>query len=201
MNNRWDDVEDLLVACAQDDLEDTGEVQPALVAFAGDALRFIAWLRPFAKGAYAEPLIELFALAAPLDADRLAVSVAGRAWSLEDPIPPVSADADLRQRILLLHRCDGASGTLRARSTLHAFDLTADGVAWGERHELGSGEGWIPRALEVAIRTRDRLRAPDAEIGRQARRVVELGHALHVAPDVAHRPEAAPPPPRPRTTS
>jgi hypothetical protein len=184
MPNRWEDAEELLVAAAADDLREEGEVQPALVAFAGASLRFIAWVRPFEKGAYHQPLTELFALAAPLDCDRLMLSVAGRVWSLDDPIPPVSADADLRQRVLLVHVVDAADGPSRAFSVLHPFDLGAAGPQWGERRVLTSGEGWIPGALEAIVNGREQLRAPVRDIARQAARVVRLGHDLYFPPDV-----------------
>lgn len=194
MTNRWEDAEELLVAAADDDLCRGDTVQPAFVAFAGASLRFIAWLRPFAEGQHAEPLIELFALAGPLDCDRLMCSFAGRAWSLEDPIPPVTAGADLRQRVLVISAVDAADGDPRSWGAVHAFDLGTDGPTWGERRVLQGGEGWIPRAMEALVRRRDDMRAPLEEVARQARRVAALGHDLHLPPDMvallaAHAPE------------
>lgn len=43
-------------------------------------------------------MIELLALAMALEADRLVFATAGRLTSLDDPIPPVTDGADLRQR-------------------------------------------------------------------------------------------------------
>jgi hypothetical protein len=184
MANRWEDAEDLLVACAEDDLREEGTVQPALVAFAGASLRFVAWVRPFEKGRYAQPLTELFALAAPLDCDRLMLSMSGRAWSLDDPIPPVSREADLRQPVLLLYVVDGADPPTRRSGVMRPFDLGPDGPVWAERRVLGPGEGWIPQAMAAVVACRDRLRAPVEEIARQATRVARLGHDLHLPPDL-----------------
>ena len=184
MGNRWEDAEDLLVACADDDLREDGMVHPALVAFAGASLRFVAWLRAFPKGRYAQPLTELFALAAPLDCDRLMLSMSARAWSLDDPIPPVSPEADLRQQVLLLYVVDGAAPPVFRSAIMHPFDLGADGPVWGERRVLGAGEGWIPDAMAAIVAFRDRMRAPVEDIARQAARVVRLGHDLHLAPDL-----------------
>src|SRR5688572_44782 len=71
---RWNDAESFLLAEAAADLTDSDDVSPCLVAFSGDELLLVAFLRSFAKGEYADPLIELLALTAPLGADRLALS-------------------------------------------------------------------------------------------------------------------------------
>ncbi len=188
MAERWEDVDQLFVRTATSDLEYEGQVRPCLVAFAGAALRFIAFVRPFAKGQYADPLIELLALAGPLDADRLALSISGRAWSMEDPIPPVTAGADLRQRALVCEFVDGAYGRPRSRSVLHPFEYGGEQVAWGERIELpGGAQGWVAEVLRVAVRDRRKLAAPIDEIRKQAERCVRLGHDLYLSPPVAER--------------
>jgi hypothetical protein len=194
MANRWEDVEDLFLKTAEDDLLIDGVVQPALAAFAGDQLRFLAWLRWFPKGQYEEPFIELLSLAMPLDADRLAVSLSGRAWSLDDPIPPVTEDVDLRQRALVLHSVDGGRGRPRTTSVLRPFDLVDGRVEWGERLEQSNVAGWIPEALELSVRRRRRLATSVDEIRKQAERVVNLGHSLYLAPEVAARLLPAGPP-------
>ncbi|MGH3666294.1 MAG: hypothetical protein ACRDU8_09470 [Egibacteraceae bacterium] len=184
MINRWEDLEELLVAEASEDLRDSGEVRPALSAFRGDDLLFLAWLRPFATGAYADPLIELCALAMPLDADRLALSISGRVWSLDDPIPPVTEGADLRQRALVVHVVDGAGDTLQSHSAIHPYDLSHGDVSWAEPRRLEGGDGWICGALEIAVRDRARLRADAGEIRKQAARVDRLGHELYLPPEI-----------------
>lgn len=186
--NRWERAEELLVTCAEGDLQDTGEVGPALVAFRGEQLLFVAWLRPFEKGHYHEPMIELLALAMPLDADRLAVSFAGRAWSLEDPIVPVTPEADLRQRVHMVHLCDGWRGKPRTVSVMRPFEVDGGSVRWGEpQRSEGGVEGWVPECLAVAIETRGTLREPLPDIVAQAARVSMLGHDLYVSPELSER--------------
>lgn len=186
---QWDEVEQFMIAEAQRDLQAGGEVRPCFTAFAGETPLVLAFLRPFPKGGYHDPLIELIALAAPLDADRIKLSISGRAWSLDDPIPPVDPDfGDLRQRVLEIESVDGAAGRLRSGSALLPFNVVDGKVQWGEMMRLSSGEGWIPGALEMAVRTRHKFRgAPLHEIRKQAERCVILGHLVALGPTVAHR--------------
>jgi hypothetical protein len=187
MPNRWEGLEVLLVELAGDDLEACGEVRPMLAAYRGEEALFLAAVRPFPKGHYDDPLIELLALAMPLEADRLALSIAARAWSLNDPIPPVTEDADLRQRILMLHVVDDTVSPLRSVTTIYPFDLGPDGVSWGRPHDPGPGKGWIPRALELCVQGRHRLPSSDREIRKQADRVIWLGHRLYLSPKLEER--------------
>ena len=207
---RWADVERVLAGLARRELDGrelapgSETVTPILMAFAGETLRFVAYVREFDKGAYHAALIELLALAAPLDADRLAFCGSGRAWSLDDPVPPVTEDADLRQRVLWMELADGSHGRPRRSSVVLPYDLepqhsgsAADAVAvfaaqrvvWGERRVMPAAQGWIGSALECAVSTavRRRLRAPDVEIARQAARVESLGHRLYLEGTVALR--------------
>lgn len=187
-NSRWGDVEELLSSCAGSDLEQLGEVGPALVALRGEHLQFVAWLRPFDKGRYHDPLIELLALAMPLDVDRLALSIAGRAWSLEDPIPPVTEETDLRQRVHIMYLCDGSDGKPRMTSVLRPFELEGSSLRWGREQRTDDVvEGWVPEVLMVAVKDRRKLRAPLSEIRWQAIRVSALGHELFVSPELGER--------------
>lgn len=183
VGNRWEEAEELLVTVATEGLRAHREVQPALVAFAGAALRFVAWLRPFESGAYHAPMTELLALAAPLDCDRLMASFGGRAWSTEAP-PPVDEAADHRQRMIVIHAVDGSRGAPTATSALHPFEVHDGGVALGPRWDPGEPAGWVPEALAATVRARDRLRASWTDIARQAARVAGLGHQLYLPPDV-----------------
>lgn len=184
----WDDVEELLVGFAGDDLADTGEVGPALLACRGEDLVFLAFLRPFEKGCYADPMIELLALAMPLSADRIAVSMAGRAWSLDDPIPPVADGVDLRQRAVVIQAVDGSGQQLRAWGSLHPFDLEGRRVTWHDtlRHDE-LPEGWIGQALRASVTCREELVASSADIRQQAQRCIRLGHDLYLGEEVARR--------------
>src|SRR5687768_6452757 len=128
---RWDDVEAFLLAEATADLTDGEDVAPCLVAFDSNELLLVAFLRSFAKGEYADPLIELMALTGPLGADRLALSIAGRAWSLDDPVVPVVPEVgDLRQRVLAVHRIDGTGPQTTATTALHPFTRVDGEPRW-----------------------------------------------------------------------
>jgi hypothetical protein len=185
---QWDEMERFMVTEAERDLDAGGEIRPCFTAFAGEEPLVLAFLRPFPKGGYHDPLLELLALAAPLDADRLKLSISGRAWSMDDPIPPVDPDfGDLRQRVLEIESVDGTIGRPRSSSTLFPFDLVDGTVQWGETMRLGTGQGWIPGALKVAVRKRRKLRAPLDEIREQAERCVILGHLVALGPTVVDR--------------
>ena len=187
---RWDDVVEDLLGFAEDDLRRDGEVSPVLLAFSGEDERLVAWLRPFPKGAYHHPIGELLAITVPLGADRYAAMFSGRAWSVDDPIPPVSEDADLRQRVVTVTAVDGAR---RSRAPLHRnvlvpFDLLDDvgGITWGDRLEddeplVGS---WVPQALDAAARRPGAFSASDAALREQVARCSLLGHDVYLAPDV-----------------
>jgi hypothetical protein len=192
----WDDVEQFLIDEARRDLERGDEMaRPCLVAFRGESPRFVAFLRDFVKGEYHAPIVELLALAAPLDADRLALGMTARAWSLEDPVVPVTQDGDLRQRVLMIERADATSGTSQSTSVLIPFEDPRPGesIRWGERKVLGACEGWLSAVLGVAVTAPQRqvLRVPDRGIAAQAMRLDMLGHLLAFAPDVMLRLQSA----------
>lgn len=189
MIERWQDVDDLAVDVATADLEHIGEVIPLLVAFAGTELLLCADVRPFAKGAHHGPIIELLALTTPLDADRVAFAITGRLTSLQDPIPPVTRDADLRQRALVVELADGSEGPVRHRSIIHPFELGAGRVMWHDPVHLEGGQGWIRDILHCVISNRAELvaQASDDALREQAQRCVALGHGLHLGTETAGR--------------
>lgn len=181
----WADVATFLLDEATADLSSTGDIRPCMVAFAGEQPLFVAFLRSFARGEYADPLIELLALAAPLDADRLALSLGGRAWSFADPIPPVVEGlGDLRQRVLCVLTIDGSDAEPVTASRIRAFTLAEGQVLWADEVVTDAGEGWTVQALALAVQRRSLLQTDAREIRRQARRCVALGHLLAFAPDV-----------------
>ncbi len=123
MLHTWDRLADLHRWYAELDAPDP---RPHLAAFAGDHACVLIGLRPFAPGAYQGPLVEAMALALPLGADRVSVALPGRAWSLDDPVVPVSDDGDLRQRVLTQCTVDGhRQVTPRVTMRLHPFDVGA----------------------------------------------------------------------------
>lgn len=186
---RWDDIERFLLDEATEDLRHGQDIRPCLVAFAGDQPLLLGFLRPFPKGDYADPITELIALAAPLGADRLALSMGARAWSLIDPIPPVVPGVgDLRQRVLVIERADGSRGAARGASSAHPYDLNnKNQVTWGTPIRQPGNDGWISRALTVSIDHRQHISGSVAETRRQADRCVRLGHTVALAPAVWDR--------------
>lgn len=189
MDDSWASVDGVAVDLATLDLERCGEVQPLFVAYHGDEQRFFAFLRPFEKGAYADPLIELLSLAMPLDADRLAFSITGRLTSMDDPIPPVAPGVDLRQRALVIEYADGATGHLEQYSVLHPFTLDGGRATWQAPVRLTDGQGWIRGALGVAVTRRSELArvAVPEDVRTQARRCAALGHELYLSEAVCAR--------------
>lgn len=182
----WDETEDFLVSEASADLEGGEDVRPCLVAFRDEEPLFVAFLRSFVKGEYADPVIELVALAAPLFANRLAMSVGARAWSLDDPLPPVVPGVgDLRQRVLSITFAEEDGGGVSVRSVVVPFDHDGHSATWLPALRHPGGEGWIPSALALAIEHRADLATSVKEMRRQARRCVALGHLLALSPAVA----------------
>ena len=182
----WSETESYLISEAAHDLADGEDIRPCMVAFRDEEPLFVAFLRSFAKGAYDEPLVELLALAAPLDANRVAVSLAGRAWSFEDPVPPVIEGlGDLRQRVLCITIVEDRNSLVDVRSVVVPFSRTPDGVSWETALRTAAGEGWVPSALRLAVEHRGEMRASTRDIRKQARRCVRLGHLLGFGPGVA----------------
>jgi hypothetical protein len=183
---QWVEVRQFLLEEATCDLEADGEIRPCLAAFRHDQPLFVAFLRSFGAGEYADPVVELLALAAPLGADRLALSMGGRAWSLDDPIPPVLAGVgDLRQRVVCLVVVDGAAGSTTLSSTVHPFTLDAGAVRFHRAVGTDEGEGWTVSALRLAVERRAALAASNDDIRRQALRCVALGHLVGFGAAVA----------------
>ena len=185
---RWDQIEQFLCDEATRDLVDDEPARPCVVAFRGEQPLMVAFLRPHAKGAYAQPMIEVLSIAGALSADRLMASFSGRAWSWDDPIPPVLPGVgDLRQRVLTIHRVDAADGTMRARDVLLPFEVVGGAVVWGERLEHDAAEGWIPGALRLTVEQGAAMAAPDHEIAKQVLRCDRLGHLVGLSAAVTAR--------------
>lgn len=180
----WPERHHFLLAEARQDLEDGAPVRNCLLAFAGEEPLLVAWLRPFAPGAHRAALVEVLALALPLGADRLAVSMPGRMWSLADPIPPVLPGVgDLRQRVVVVEEADAGSWPIATRTTAYPYEVGGDGLPrWLEPLAEEGVTGPVAALLADALA--GGLTASDAELCQQARRVAELGHLVAVAPGV-----------------
>lgn len=185
----WDEwVVELLRAGADLDLRIDGEAIPRFIAAEGERPLVVADVRPFPKGRYHDPLIELMALAVPMGADRVAVGITGRVASLEDPIPPVvDGVGDLRQRVLVIELVDGHRQPARASTVLVPFDLAGGEVRWHAPFDPGPGEGWIPAALSLLVDRRDEMDVRPGDVLEQAERCAMLGHSLTFEAEAAAR--------------
>jgi len=184
----WEERQEFLMEEAAFDLECGVDVRPGFVAFAGPELLFVAFLRSFLKGHHMDAVIELLALAAPLDADRLAMSIGARAWSLDDPIPPVLPGVgDLRQRVLVIEEVDGSTGRPRARSVAHPWTLEKGHVRWSEPLESTEMMSPLSQTLQLAVRRRRQLATDTTSIRAQAERCARLGHLIALAEPVNDR--------------
>ena len=193
--DEWQDTAALLTSLAEMDLRAHGAVQPCLAVFAGEDPLVLVFVRPFPPGGYHQPMIEVCALAGALGADRLLLSMSGRAWSLDDPVPPVLDDpddpVDLRQQVLMLHTVDASTGDGTCTTVLHPFTMEGDAPTFADPIEMGRGEGWIARVLETTVTGRDELRAHPDGVLEQLTRCCELGHEVAVGPGLPGRLEAA----------
>lgn len=175
----WADQADLLADLALIDLAD-GQIRPTLSAFRDDDPLLLATLRPFPPAGYHDPIIEVGALAMALGADRLALSLSGRAWSTRDPIPPVLDDVgDLRQHVLVVHLVDGTCAPPSQHTVIRA--VTRGGRALADPLPESPGEGWVPRALACMVAERD-LQVRPADIADQLLRCEALGHTFAWGP-------------------
>lgn len=175
----WADQTRLLLDLALGDLDEGGDVLPTMVAFRGDEALFLATLRPFSPGDHEDAVLEVGALAAALRADRLLLSLTGRAWSLHDPIPPVvPGGPDLRQRVVVLHRVDATTDDPTCLTTVVPIEVADDGqVLTGPALTDLDGEGAVPRALLVAA-TLASGRWQRDELALQVLRCEQLGHRI-----------------------
>lgn len=186
---RWEDFEAFLRDAADRDLCAVDAVAPCLVASEGPTPLLLANVRPFAPGGYQDPLLELIAVAAPLGADRLAVSMEGRARMLGHSSGSGSGPpGDDGRRVLVVQVADGAGQWRpRTQTLLQPFERTRGGVRWEQPQRVATTMGWVPTALRVAVTQRRLLRATPGEIVAQAERCAQLGHALWLAPAAERR--------------
>lgn len=186
----WEGVERFLLDEAERDLTDGADIRPCLMAFDKEQALFVAFLRSLEKGRYDDAVVELLALAGPLNANRLALSIGARAWSLDDPVVPVVPGVgDLRQRVVMFLRADA---DFDVQTALHPFEINDDGVRWGEAVRHPGGEGWLTGALHLAVTRRADLAASPRDIRRQVRRCLALGHLLGLSETAERRMELRP---------
>jgi hypothetical protein len=184
-----------LLTLAALDLEQGLPPRPTLTAYAGDDGLAVVGLRPFGPGEFLQPLVELLALLLPLGADRFGLAVPGRAWSLDDPIPPVIDEVDLRTTVLTVLQVDdhGGGGPV-VDGWLVPYDVEEDGPVFGPATEVGWPDGPDTAGLLALVRGRREVRTsgrPDpASLPVQFARCLLRGHHVVLAPEVADRLEA-----------
>ncbi len=189
---RWADQPTLLLDLAVSDLEQGTGILPNLVAFRGEEALVLATLRPFDRGGHHDPIIEVATLAAVLGADRLVVSLGGRAWSMDDPIPPVLPDGpDLRQPVVVVHQVDASVDPPRVSSTVQPYDLEEGGaddgsVVLGTAMTVDDGTGWVPRVL-LTVATACRGPRSDEDLWALVSSCEGRGHRFAWSPSVAAR--------------
>ena len=180
----------LLRSFAAEDLDLGMSPQPTLLAYEGERALATVMLRPFADGEVVEAVLEVLGLLLPLGTDRLVLSLPGRAWSALDPIAPVTAEADLRQRVLLICVADGTELPAAVRVELHGIELAAEGWRWdasvGAAEEVQSP---LLDVLRLLLDARGRLldTRTDLRIATQYGRVLLRGHDLHLSALAAER--------------
>jgi hypothetical protein len=191
----WDDATDHLLALATFDLEDGLPPRPTLVGYAGDAPVALVGLRPFGPGEVTGVLAELLGLVVPLGVDRVALALPGRAWSLDDPIPPVVGDLDLRRTVLTVLTADGHDGVpARLDGWLVPYDRDALGAPrWGDGQHVGPPDGPATEVLRGLAAARGGRPGTSPAAPATADTVVRFarcvlaGHAISLAPEVADR--------------
>lgn len=176
----WEGRRAFLLEEARDDLERGEDVRPRLVAWRGENPLLVAYLRAFRRGGHIDALVEVLSVAVPLGADRLAMSVGGRAWSLRDPVPPViEGVGDLRQRVVCVEQVDGSSR--RTVMETMAVPYTLDGgrrVTWLPPVDAEDTISRVATALAAALHHRARFAAPIERVRERAVSCVEVGHLV-----------------------
>lgn len=186
----WDAIDDHLLDLAADDLRAGREARPMLAAFDGARPVALVGLRSFDPGEALQALLEVLALVLPLGADRLAFAAPGRAWSLDDPIPPVCGDGDLRQRVILLALADGHGAPCQLTTVVRPFAVEDGTPHWGEA--LRSEEppdSPVASAMTVLVDARHRFDdlGDERKLAAQFARVLLLGHEVVLAGTAADR--------------
>jgi hypothetical protein len=191
---RFDDVPDQLLALCAADLDAGLDPVPTLAAFAGERPLAVVGLRPFAPGQVVQALVEVLALLLPLGCDRLALALPGRAWSLDDPIVPVTDDGDLRQRVLVLTVADARGRACELRTTLHPFEVSGQLTRFAAPITPGTPtDAPVVAAVGTLLDARDEVCPSMTGVALTAQfgRVLLLGHDLTLAPAARERLVAA----------
>ncbi len=127
-------------------------------------------------------LVEALAFVLPLGCDRVSIALPGRAWSWDDPIPPViDGVGDLRQRVYVEVRGDGTTTPPRMTAHLHPFRVGHHHLVWSEPLDPGDGVGWVMELLQAGLLGRRELTATPDRLEEQAVRLVLRGHLVDLS--------------------
>jgi hypothetical protein len=190
----WSEAATTLLELADDDLALGADPAPRLLAFEGGTGVAVVGLRPFGDDDGVQALVEVLALLLPLGADRVALALPGRAWSMDDPIPPVTDGVDLRTRVLLVTTVDGCQRPAALTVALHPFESRGPDRRWGPSVcPDDPGVSPIGHALRVLVDGRGALTEGEDDLRLAARfgHVLLRGHEVALAPPAARRLEAA----------
>ena len=186
----WTRFEEVARHLVELDVDRGDEPRHRLTGYHGEEPLVVVDLRPFPPGGVQTPMVEAMAGLLALGADRFAAALPGRAWSMDDPIAPVSDDGDLRQRVLMMTTAQPGPGV---RSWVLPFDLDGGRLTWhAPVLEEGPCEGWVPYALGVA--TEAGWEADPEGAIQQLGRCAALGHTIMLAPAGEALLEAGPDP-------
>ena len=188
----WEDAEDLLLAGAETDLHAGYPPLPTIAAFVGDEVVAFGVLRPLDERGPLPALVEVLALLLPCGVDRVALLLPGRAWSLDDPIPPVCAEGDLRSRVVVLVHADGAGAACRPRARILRIEPEDGSGRWGLTDtgvDATEVEAPLVDALRILLDARGEMVADtdNAALVAQLGRVLLLGHELALSPWLTDR--------------
>jgi hypothetical protein len=188
---RWEDARTDLLALAAADLDAAATPAPTLLAFGGDDALAVVSLRPFERDELVQALLEVLALLLPIGADRVAVSLPGRAWRLDEPVAPVAPDLDLRRPVVVVTTADASQGPCTTTTTVHPVHVDDDGWRWLGGFDAGADDddgAPAVAAMRLLLDARGELSsgvAPDPRLAAQLGRVLLLGHVLALSPTAA----------------
>ena len=183
------------LACSS--LVHNGYTYSMVCAHRGADPLLLAIVRPYPKGSHITSIEEILSLATPLGADRIAFCSTGKAWSMEDPVPPVCEEGDLRQRVIVVSQGDASAeyGQAEINQTyLWPLEECLTGV---EPSVLPGGAGPLHTLLTKAAREGAKIRAHEPppwedqdRLHTGAKRLLELeemGHAVvSLGPKLEH---------------
>lgn len=174
----WGQVRTALLDLASLDLEAGAVPVPTLFAFLGDEPQAMVTLRAVAPDELLQAFVEVLALLLPLGVDRIAYSMAER-----------SEDFVVTAPRLVVVRIEPAGRT--CRTNVEVLEGRQGDGRW--RWEDGTSQATdadagLAGAIALLLRHRDELSPTDgATVATQFARVLLLGHALALCPQLSRR--------------